>query len=169
MFNNYTTLSWKFAFFRRNKFLCKTTRKKPPRPCQLIMLICSIIAFDCSSILLGISFDDKVFNTGVVNSCIPIWFYWMIDSRRISVWWKMLRNRFFAIPLFWKTDSQVEQISLDELEWTRFKRMRSQKINRATFCTEWKSPVILTQIKFLFVKPNENRTDHFALVLCASN
>ena len=37
------------------------------------------------------------------------------------------------------TNSQAEQISLAVVDFTHFKRKRSLKIDRATFCTEWKS------------------------------
>ena len=36
-------------------------------------------------------------------------------------------------------NSQAEQISLAVVDFTHFKRKRSLKIDRATFCTEWKS------------------------------
>ena len=55
-------------------------------------------------------------------------YYW----RRISIHCKM-------IVFIWNTNSQAEQISLATVDSTHFKRKRAQKIDRATFCTEWKS------------------------------
>jgi hypothetical protein len=47
----------------------------------------------------------------------------------------MLRDQLsFEIQL-----SQAEQISLAAVDCAHFKKMRLQKIDHATFCTEWKS------------------------------
>ena len=59
--------------------------------------------------------------------------------RRISIQCKMSRDRLLASAFLWITNSQAEQISLAVIDFTHFKRKRSLKIDRATFCTEWKS------------------------------
>ena len=59
--------------------------------------------------------------------------------RRISIQCKMSRDWLLASAFFWITNSQAEQISLAVVDFTHFKRKRSLKIDRATFCTEWKS------------------------------
>ena len=51
----------------------------------------------------------------------------------------MSRDRILAGAFFSIKNSQVEQISLAVVDFTQFKRKRSLKIDRATFCTEWKS------------------------------
>ena len=51
----------------------------------------------------------------------------------------MSRDRFLASAFFSITNSRAEQISLAVVDFTHFKRERSLKIDRATFCTEWKS------------------------------
>ena len=59
--------------------------------------------------------------------------------RRISIQCKMSRDRLLASAFFWITNSQAERISLAVVDFTHFKRKRSLKIDRAIFCTEWKS------------------------------
>jgi hypothetical protein len=83
-----------------------------------------------------------------IFACVPAWLktneyqviilacLWYV---KVSIQCKMLRDRLFAIAFFGNTNSQAEQISLAVVDCTHFKRKRSQKIDRATFCTEWKS------------------------------
>ena len=66
-------------------------------------------------------------------------FVWKLVWRQISIQCKMSRDRLLASAFFWITNSQAEQISVAVVDFTHFKRKRSLKIDRATFCTEWKS------------------------------
>ena len=81
----------------------------------------------------------------IFTAVTTMWKLGLNSRRRVIVWrWisircKMLRDRLFAIAFFWNTNSQAEQISLAAVDCTHFKRKRSQKIDRATFCTGWKS------------------------------
>jgi hypothetical protein len=52
-------------------------------------------------------------------------------------------NRFLL-----KYKRQAEQISLAVVDYTHFKRKRSQKIDRAIFYTEWKSAYSARKLKY---------------------
>ena len=56
----------------------------------------------------------------------------------------MSRDRLLASAFFSNTNIQAERISLAVVDFTHFKRKRSIKIDRATFCTEWKSTLTVT-------------------------
>ena len=60
-------------------------------------------------------------------------------SRRISIQCKMSHYRSFAIAFFWNACSQLQLMRFVPLHCLYLKRKRSQKVDPATFGTEWKS------------------------------
>jgi hypothetical protein len=82
-----------------------------------------------------ISADEKV----VTQSLRPLRPYGSQASRRISIRCKMSHYRLFAIAFFWNACSQLQLMRFVPLHCLYLKSKRSQKVDPATLCTEWKS------------------------------
>ena len=64
----------------------------------------------------------------------------------------MSRDRSFAIALYWNAFNQAHLMRFVPHDCLYFKRKRSQKVDHATFCTEWESALSLFSTRRNFVR-----------------